>query len=122
MLAGFWFWQTNDQSLAEEQAVRSLAIMPFEDLSEGGGQSYFSNGMSEELRIMLSQNPQLQVAAQTSSEFFRDQDADARTIADQLSVNFLIEGSVRKSDRLVRVNATLIDGDTDPVVGFSSTI
>lgn len=111
-VAGFWIWQMANTPSSQDEAVQSLAIMPFDDLSEDGGQSYFSNGLSEELRIVLAQNPQLQVAAQTSSEFFRGQDADARSIADQLSVNYLIEGSVRKSDQLVRVNATLIDGET----------
>ncbi len=97
-------------------AGNSVAVLPFRNLSGDADQSYFSDGLSEELRATLAQNGGLQVMAQASAATFRERKEDATTIADKLGVAYLLDGSVRRSGDTVRVAADLIDGST----GFSS--
>ncbi len=94
----------------------SIAIMPFANLSEDADQAYFSDGLSEELRAVLSNGEGLRVVAQTSSNQFRGELGDPKSIADALGVRYILEGSVRRAGDTVRVSAQLIDGDT----GFDS--
>jgi TolB-like protein/tetratricopeptide (TPR) repeat protein len=93
----------------------SVAVMPFENLSGGDDQKYFSEGLTSDVRAALAHNDQLQVLAAASSEAASDKKWDAVTAARTLGVGFLLEGSVRRSGDLVRVAAELIDGKT----GFS---
>ena len=93
----------------------SVAVLPFTNLSGDKSQDYFSDGLSEELRATLARNLKLLVMAQASSATFRDRKDDAVTIAGKLGVAYLLDGSVRRSGDIVRVNADLIDGHT----GFS---
>ena len=97
-------------------ARNAVAVLPFANLSGDQTQTYFSDGLSEEIRSTLARNAQLKVAAPTSSNVFRSQDQGARRIAEQLGVSFLLEGSVRKAGDVVRVAADLIDAST----GFTS--
>ena len=99
-----------------EAAGNSVAVLPFANLSGDASQAYFSDGLAEELRAALARNETLRVAAPTSSNMFRGRLGDAKTIADKLGVAYLLEGSVRKSGRVVRVAADLIDAAT----GFTS--
>ncbi len=94
---------------------RSVAVLPFENLSGDPGQVYFSDGLSEEVRATLARNQDLKVMAQTSSGKFRQSTEDAVAIAGKLGVAFLLDGSVRWAGTSVRVAADLIDGNT----GFS---
>jgi TolB-like protein/tetratricopeptide (TPR) repeat protein len=96
-------------------AGNSIAVLPFQNLSGNPEQLYFSDGLSEEVRATLARNNQLLVMAPTSSGKFRDHKDDAITIANKLGVAFLLDGSVRRSNDVVRVAAELIDGQT----GFS---
>jgi serine/threonine-protein kinase len=89
-------------------ADNSIAVLPFIDLSQAHDQEYFSDGLSEELLNLLGQVPQLRVIARTSSFSFKDKEVDAATIARQLNVEYLLEGSVRKSGNTVRITAQLI--------------
>jgi len=91
----------------------SLAVMTFENLSNDSAQEYFSAGLSEELRSILSINHQLLVAAQTSSDKFGDGTETASEIADALGVAYILEGSVRRSGATLRTAARLIDGATN---------
>lgn len=91
---------------------RSLAILPFDNLSGDAEQDYFSNGLSEELRQVLSQDADLQVAARTSTEEAASDDAGAKDVAALLGVGYLLDGSVRKEGEIVRVSVQLIDGST----------
>ena len=93
----------------------SVAVLPFENLSDDPEQGYFSEGLSEEVRATLARNRKLKVMAQASSGQFRHSGADAVDIADKLGVAFLLDGSVRWAGKTVRVAADLIDGST----GFS---
>ena len=97
-------------------AANSVAVLPFANLSGDPGQAYFSDGLAEEIRAALARNSQLQVAAPTSSNTFRDKARDAKGIGSQLGVGYLLEGSVRKAGKTVRIAADLIDTKT----GFSS--
>lgn len=101
-----WKWLEPDASL------RSVAVMPFDNLSGDASRAYFSDGLSEELRNTLSLNRQLAVAAQTSSNKFRDDEIDAKAIAERLGVAYILDGSVRQSGDMVRVTAQLIEGET----------
>jgi TolB-like protein len=86
----------------------SIAVLPFEDMSEAGDKEYFSDGLSEELIDALARVDNLQVAARTSSFAFKDGAADIRTIADSLGVANVLEGSVRASGDRLRITAQLI--------------
>lgn len=91
----------------------SLAVITFEDLTGNASRGYLSAGLSEELRAILSRNRQLAVAAQTSSDKFKDSDQTASEIASTLGVQHVLEGSVRSEGEELRVTARLIDGQSD---------
>jgi TolB-like protein/Tfp pilus assembly protein PilF len=92
----------------------AIAVLPFVNLSADKGQDYFSDGLSEELLNSLSRITELQVAAQTSSFSFKGQHADLSTIAHELNVATVLEGSVRRSGHTMRISADL----SDAVTGF----
>jgi TolB-like protein len=87
---------------------RSIAVLPFTDMSEKKDQEYFSDGLSEELIDLLTKVPDLRVPARTSSFYFKDHPAPIGEIARALSVAYVLEGSVRKSGNTIRVTAQLI--------------
>ncbi|MCK0128651.1 TIR domain-containing protein [Erythrobacter sp. F6033] len=91
----------------------SIAVMSFENLSGDREQDYFSAGLAEELRSILSLNRQLAVAAQTSSDKFSDGTQTASAIASALDVANVLEGSVRRSGNRMRIAVRLIDGSND---------
>lgn len=109
--AGIAFWQFG--AFAPKGTPGSIAVMTFQDLTAGSGPEYLSAGLSEELRAILSRNRQLAVAAQTSSDKFKDTDETAREIAEALGVQHVLEGSVRAQGDELRVTARLIDGASD---------
>lgn len=90
----------------------SIAVLPFSDLSPGGDNRYFSDGLAETLMDSLARVPGLQVAARTSSFAFRDPGRDVREVARSLEVGSLVEGSVRKSGNQLRISTRLVDGRT----------
>jgi TolB-like protein/tetratricopeptide (TPR) repeat protein len=114
-LAGFFAWRQGLLDRLRPASGNTVAVLPFVNLSGDASQSYFSEGLSEEVRATLARNVRLLVMAETSSAKFRDRKDDAVTIAGQLGVAFLLDGSVRRSGDVVRVAADLIDGRT----GFS---
>ena len=91
---------------------KSIAVLPFLDMSEKHDQEYFSDGLAEELLDMLSQVPDLRVPARTSSFFFKGRSEDIAAIAQKLRVAYVLEGSVRRSGNAVRVTAQLIRADS----------
>jgi TolB-like protein/tetratricopeptide (TPR) repeat protein len=92
----------------------SIAVLPFVNMSGDKDQEYFSDGLSEELLNSLARINQLQVAARTSSFYFKGEHADLATIAHKLNVASVLEGSVRRSGHTVRVTAQL----NNAVTGF----
>lgn len=108
---GVAMWESEFFTAAAQS--NSVAVMTFENLSNDPEQEYFSAGLSEELRSILSLNRKLSVAAQTSSDKFSDGSETASEIAEALGVAYILEGSVRRSGTTLRTAARLIDGATN---------
>ena len=94
---------------ASSNQEKSIAVLPFADMSVAGDQAYFADGISEELLNVLAQVEGLKVAARTSSFKFRGDEHDIVEIGHALNVNQVLEGSIRKSGNQVRITAQLID-------------
>jgi serine/threonine-protein kinase len=92
----------------------SIAVLPLVNLSGDKEQEYFSDGLTEELLNSLSRINELQVAARTSSFYFKGKDVDLPTIAHKLNVASVLEGSVRRSGNKIRITAQL----NNAVTGF----
>jgi TolB-like protein/Tfp pilus assembly protein PilF len=108
------------EAAASSMPNKSIAVLPFVDMSEKHDQEYFSDGLSEELIDHLAHNPNLKVIARTSSFAFKGKNEDMRTIASKLGVANLLEGSVRKAGTELRITAQLIRA-TDGVHLWSQT-
>jgi TolB-like protein/Flp pilus assembly protein TadD len=87
---------------------KSVAVLPFVDMSEKKDQEYFSDGMSEELINLLTNIPDLQVPSRTSAFYFKGKSATVSEIARALGVAYVLEGSVRQSGKTLRVTAQLV--------------
>jgi len=111
---GLIAWQTGLIGGVRADA-RSIAVLPFKNLSGDPAQAYISDGLTEEIRSALSRNAGLQVLATTSSNTVRDDEGDARSIAAKLDVVYLLDGSVQRAGDRVRVAINLTNGRT----GFS---
>ena len=90
---------------------RSIAVLPFVNMSSDPEQIYFSDGISEEILNGLAHLPGLRVAARTSAFSFRGQNTDIRIIGEALDVDHVLEGSVRRAGNRVRITAQLIKVD-----------
>ena len=93
---------------APPEALPSIAVLPFANMSPDPENDYFGDGLAEELANALAQLPQLRVAARTSAFQFRGKDSDIREIGSKLNVETVLEGSVRKAGNRLRVTAQLI--------------
>ncbi len=92
----------------EPEALPSIAVLPFANMSPDPENDYFGDGLAEELANALAQLPQLRVVARTSAFQFRGKDSDIREIGAKLNVGTVLEGSVRKAGSRLRVTAQLI--------------
>ena len=92
---------------------RSIAVLPFADLSQGQDQQYFTDGLSEELLNLLVRVDDLHVASRTSSFAYRGSTLSVPEISSALKVNHILEGSVRKDGDRIRITAQLIEAATD---------
>ena len=90
-------------------ATRSIAVLPFVDMSPDKDQGHFCEGVAEEILNALTRIEQLDVAARTSSFQFREGAGDIRDIGERLGVGTVLEGSVRKAENRIRVTAQLIN-------------
>jgi TolB-like protein/Tfp pilus assembly protein PilF len=95
-------------SAAPAPPAKSIAVLPFADLSPDGDHEYFSDGMSEEILNALAQVQDLKVAGRTSSFHFKGKNQDLRAVGQALGVSNVLEGSVRKQGDQVRITAQLI--------------
>jgi transcriptional activator of cad operon len=102
--------------VAAPQIQKSIAVLPFLDLTEGMKEGEFADGMTEELIDKLSKLPGLQVPSPTSSFYYRDKEMPVADIAKALGVVYVLDGSVRKSGARVRVAARLIRADNGYVI------
>ncbi|MGC4022853.1 MAG: tetratricopeptide repeat protein [Cyclobacteriaceae bacterium] len=99
---------TFDQKNADSVAEKSVAILPFENLSGDPSQEYFSDGISEEILNALTQIKDLKVPGRASSFRFKHQTMDLQEIGEKLRVNNVLDGSVRKQGNRVRVKVELV--------------
>jgi TolB-like protein/Flp pilus assembly protein TadD len=105
---------TDQPTTAATTAVneKSVAVLPFTDMSEKHDQEYFGDGMAEEIIDLLAKVPGLTVIGRTSSFQFKGKNEDLRTIGTKLNAAYVLEGSVRNSGEQVRITAQLINTRT----------
>jgi len=101
------------EAIVESYGDKSIAVLPFTDMSPEGDQAYFSDGISEELLNLLARINELRVISRSSSFALRDDDLSTPEVADKLNVTYVLEGSVRKAGDMVRITAQLIDARSD---------
>jgi adenylate cyclase len=102
--------------LADYLSDRSIAVLPFLNLSDAAGQVHFVDGLTEELLNLLAATDGLRVVSRTSSFMFKNSDLPTTEIAAQLGVAYLLEGSVRRTGEAIRVTAQLVDTKLDAQV------
>lgn len=118
---GAWWWlqrsgpapDTSEPVALTLPDMPSIAILPFDNLSEDQSQQYFVDGVVEDLITDLSKVPGLFVIARNSSFSYRGKSIDVAQVARELGVRHVLEGSVRRSGDQIRLNAQLIDGTTN---------
>ena len=92
-----------------ELPAKSIAVLPFENLSDDKNTAYFSDGITEEILNALAQIPNLKVAARRSAFQFKGNDLDLHKIGQVLGVAHILEGSLQKAGDQVRINVQLVD-------------
>lgn len=112
VVIGYLTWQRPWKSEGSQQTTdtpeRSIAVLPFANMSNDREQEYFSDGLSEELLNLLTKVPDLTVIGRSSSFSFKGKNEDLRSIGKQLRASYLLQGSVRKDGNRIRVTAQLI--------------
>ena len=98
---------------AMTNADRSVAVLPFVNMSEDQANEYFADGISEEMLNLLARIPELRVISRSSTFTFKGEDIDIKEVGEKLDVAHILEGSVRKSGDTVRITVQLIDARTD---------
>ena len=93
--------------------AKSIAVLPFINMSDDAGNEFFSDGITEELLNLLAKIPELRVTSRSSAFSFKGQNLDIPTVAKKLNVDHILEGSVRKAGNRVRITAQLINVDAD---------
>ena len=106
----FWSWKSRDQT---RSPIRSIAVLPLQNLSGDPGQEYFAEGMTDELITDLAQIHSLRVISRTSVMQFKQTKKELSEIAKELNVDAVVEGSVLQSNGVVRVTAQLLDARQD---------
>ena len=96
-----------------EEAPKTIAVLPFDNLSPDPDQAYFADGIAEELLNSLTRISELEVRGRTSSFSFKDEKKDLPSISKKLNVEYIMEGSVRKAGEQVRITVQLINTQKD---------
>ncbi len=99
------------EALLAYKSNKSIAVLPFADMSPNQDQEYFGDGIAEELLDQLTKLKGLNVASRTSSFAFKGSNEDLKTIGEKLGVSNILEGSVRKADDEIRITAQLINSE-----------
>jgi TolB-like protein/Tfp pilus assembly protein PilF len=107
----FWFAR-HDAARGTESPTRSIAVLPFANLSPSRDDEFFSDGITEELISTLAKVSGIAVASRTSSFAYKNHAADVRDVGRSLGVATVVEGSVRRSGETFRVTARLVDAST----------
>lgn len=108
LIAAFWLWWRGSRVSQFAQMRPTIAVLPFADMSLEKNQEYFSDGLAEELINDLAKIPELRVTARTSSFQFKGKNEDLRIIGEKLNVATVLEGSIRKQGKRVRITVQLI--------------
>jgi len=114
-----------DDGAQAAQHDKSLLVLPFTDLSPGGDSAYFSDGLTEEIIGDLSRIGSLRVISRTTAMGLKSTTRSLPTLARELSVRYVLEGSVRRAGNNLRISAQLVDSSTDAHVWsekFSGTL
>jgi adenylate cyclase len=93
--------------------TKSIAVLPFTNLSSDPDQSFLADGIAEQIISLLSKHPRLRVVSRSSSFWFKGRDADIPTVVSKLRVTHVLEGSVMRAGPKLRITAQLIDGPSD---------
>ena len=115
---GYFLRQAQQETLKSETIVQaqvekpSIAVLPFANISGDPDQEYFADGITEDLTTDLSRISGLFVVARNSSFAYKGRSVDVRTVARELGVGYVLEGSVRRIGEQIRINAQLIDGES----------
>jgi TolB-like protein len=112
---GVHFWSSNhraQEAMPAAKTDKSIAVLPFVDMSEKKDQEYFADGMAEEILDQLVKIPELTVIGRTSSFQFKGKNGDLRKIGAELGAAYVLEGSVRKSGDQIRITTQLINTKT----------
>src|SRR5262245_5893669 len=121
-VGGYWLWHpwrkvptASEASTATMPAIRekSIAVLPFENLSEDKANAYFADGIQEEILTRLAKISDLKVISRTSTQRYQSKPPNLAEIAKQLGVTNILEGSVQKAADQVRVNVQLVNAQTD---------
>jgi len=103
--------QAATQTEEPTETDKSIAVLPFVNMSDDAGNEYFSDGLSEELLNLLAKIPELKVASRSSAFQFKGEKFDLKEVAKKLDVAHVLEGSVRKAGNQIRITAQLIKAD-----------
>ena len=121
-VGGYWLWYPSRKATSASQSStaampvvpeKSIAVLPFENLSEDKGNAYFADGIQEEILTRLAKIADLKVISRTSTQRFQSKPGNLAEIAKQLGVANILEGSVQKAGDQVRVNVQLLNAQTD---------
>lgn len=105
--------QGRSEAIIASVGDRSIAVLPFADMSPANDQSYFSEGIAEELLNLLATIPEVRVTSRSSAFSMKDKGLSIPEIAGRLRVSYVLDGSVRKAGDQVRISAQLIDAQSD---------
>jgi TolB-like protein/DNA-binding winged helix-turn-helix (wHTH) protein len=118
-IVAWWVWPSPRSPIAHSPVAASpptlvaprlsIVVLPFADLSEGGGQQYFADGVTDDLTTDLSRLAGMFVIARNTAFTYKNKPIDAKQIGRELGVRYVLEGSVRRSGNQTRVNAQLVD-------------
>jgi TolB-like protein/Flp pilus assembly protein TadD len=121
-VGGYWLWYPSRKATTASQSStatlpaipeKSIAVLPFENLSEDKANAYFAQGIQEEILTRLAKISDLKVISRTSTQRYQSKPGNLAEIAKQLGVANILEGSVQKATDQVRVNVQLVNAQTD---------
>jgi serine/threonine protein kinase/tetratricopeptide (TPR) repeat protein len=112
-LAAVICWNVWKSELISRPATKSVAVLPFENLSPDPDNAYFANGVQDEILTRLAKIADLKVISRTSTQHYQSKPRNLREIAKQLGVANILEGTVQKAAGQVRVNVQLVNAQTD---------
>jgi len=125
-LAGYWFWHpwanpTEEDALGNATPAKSIAVLPFQNLSPDNAGAFFADGVQDQILTNLAKVSDLKVISHTSVQQYRNEvGRNVREIGRQLGVAYILEGTVQRAPNRVRVNAKLIDVRTDSQIWAES--